>query len=200
MAGQISFSATWLQRLTGMKKTMIIGVGGAGCNMANTFRREAKSDSIKNATYVFADHRQPDIDYFQRVDNTTVYLNLYNIDLYNDLPDDFFRDIETVYLLAGLGGHTGTAWTPVIAQFAKFRDVKSVSAIVTTPFNFEGEKHMAHALDGLSKIKELHLDLVIALNNEKLAKQYANINFANAFDYANKAVLAAIDENIKSER
>ena len=50
------------------------------------------------------------------------------------------------------------------------------------------------------KIKELHLDLAIALNNEKLAKQYANINFANAFDYADKAVLAAIDENIKSER
>ncbi len=200
MAGQISFSVTWLQRLTGMKKIMIIGVGGAGCNMANTFRREAKSDSIINATYVFADHRQPDIDYFQRVDDTTVYLNLYNIDLYNDLPEDFFKDVEKVYVLAGLGGHTGTAWTPVIAQFAKFSDVKYVSAIVTTPFVFEGEKHMAHALDGLSKIKELHLDLAIALNNEKLAKQYANINFANAFDYADKAVLAAIDENIKSER
>ena len=179
---------------------MIIGVGGAGCNMANTFRREAKSDSIKNSIYVFADQRQPDIDYFQRVDDTTVYLNLYNIDLYNDLPEDFFKDVEKVYVLAGLGGHTGTAWAPVLAQFAKFRDVKSVSAIVTTPFDFEGEKHMVHALDGLSKIKELHLDLVIALNNEKLAKQYANINFANAFDYADNAVLAAIEENIKSER
>ena len=177
-----------------MKKTMIIGVGGAGCNMANTFRREAKSDSIKNATYVFADHRQPDIDYFKRVDDTTVYLNLYNIDLYNDLPEDFFKDVETVYVLAGLGGHTGTVWTPVIAQFVKFRNVKSVSSIVTTPFDFEGEKLMAHALDGLTKIKDLNLDLVIALNNEKLAKQYANINFSNAFDYADKAVLAAIEE------
>ena len=99
MAGQISFSVTWLQRLTGMKKIMIIGVGGAGCNMANTFRREAKSDSIINATYVFADHRQPDIDYFQRVDDTTVYLNLYNIDLYNDLPEDFFKDVERFMFL-----------------------------------------------------------------------------------------------------
>ena len=179
---------------------MIIGVGGAGCNMANTFRLETKSDSIKNATYVFADHRQLDIDYFKRIDDTTVYLNLYNIDLYNDLPEDFFIDVEKVYVLAGLGGHTGTVWTPILAQFAKFRDVKSVSAIVTTPFNFEGEKLRAHALDGLSKIKDLNLDLVIALNNEKIAKQYANINFANAFDYADKAVLAAIDENIKFER
>lgn len=183
-----------------MKKTMIIGVGGAGCNMANTFRREAKSDSIKNATYVFADHRQPDIDFFQRVDDTTVYLNLYNIDLYNDLPEDFFKDVEKVYVLAGLGGHTGTLWTPIIVQFVKFTNVKYVSAIVTTPFDFEGEKLIAYALDELSKMKELHLDLVIALNNEKLARQYANINLANAFDYADKAVLAAIDENINSER
>lgn len=179
---------------------MIIGVGGAGCNMANTFRREAKFDSIKNATYVFADHRQTDIDYFKRIDDATVYLNLYNIDLYNDLPEDFFKDVEKVYVLAGLGGHTGTAWTPILAQFAKFRDVKFVSVVVTTPFIFEGERHMAHALEGLKKIKDLNIDLVIALNNEKLAKQYANINFTNAFDYADKAVLAAIEENFKSER
>lgn len=183
-----------------MKKTMIIGVGGAGCNMANTFRREAKSASIKNAIYVFADHRQPDIDYFKWADDSTAILNLYNIDLYNDLPEDFFKDMEKIYVLAGLGGNTGTAWAPVIVQFLKFRDVKSVSAIVTTPFVFEGEKYMSHALAGLQKIKELNLDLVIALNNEKLAGQYANLDVSNAFDYADKAVLAAIEENIKSKR
>lgn len=183
-----------------MKKTMIIGVGGAGCNMANTFRHEAKSEAIKNALYVLADQRTPDVDYFKREDDSIVLLNLYNIDLYNDLPEDFFKEVEKVYVLAGLGGNTGTAWAHIIAQFAKYRDVKYVSAIVTTPFIFEGEKHMAHAFEGLQKIKELNLDLVIALNNEKLAKQYANINVANAFDYADKAVLAAIEENIKSER
>ncbi|MCM1067484.1 MAG: hypothetical protein NC418_07930 [Muribaculaceae bacterium] len=183
-----------------MKKTMIIGVGGAGCNMANTFRREAKSDSIKNAIYVFADHRRPEIDYFEWADDFTAFLNLYNINLYNDLPDGFLKDVEKVYVLAGLGGQTGTAWTPVIARFAKFSDVKYVSAIVTTPFIFEGERHLAHALDGLTKIKDQNLDLVIALNNEKLAEQYANINFSNAFDYADKAVLAAIEENLRLKR
>ena len=121
-------------------------------------------------------------------------LRCLRLGILNDLPEDFFKDVETVYVLAGLGGHTGTVWTPVIAQFVKFRNVKSVSSIVTTPFDFEGEKLMAHALDGLTKIKDLNLDLVIALNNEKLAKQYANINFSNAFNYADKAVLAAIEE------
>ena len=182
-----------------MKKTMIIGVGGAGCNMANTFRREAKPAAIRNALHVLADQLTPDVDYFSWADDSTAILNMYNIDLYNDLPEDFFKEVEKVYVLAGLGGHTGTEWVPVIAHFAKYRDVKSVSAIVTTPFIFEGEKHMAHALEELQKIKEMNLDLVIALDNEKLAEQYANINVANAFDYADKAVLAAIEENIKSE-
>lgn len=180
-----------------MKKTMIIGVGGAGCNMADTFRREAKSEAIKNAIYVFAAHRQPDIDYIQWVDDTTVCLNLYNIDLYNDLPEDFFEDVEKVYVLAGLGGHTGTAWTPVIAQFAKFCDVKFVSAVVTTPFYFEGTKHMAHALEGLQKIKEQNLNLVIALNNEKLHEKYENMNFWDAFANADMAVLTAVEDSIE---
>lgn len=164
--------------------------------MANTFRNKAKSDSIKNAIYVFADHRQPDIDYYKLADDTTVFLNLYNIDLYNDMPEDFFEEVEKVYVLAGLGGHTGTAWAPIIAEFAKYyRDVKSVSAVVTTPFIFEGERHMAHALEGLARIKELNIDMVIALNNEKLSEQYVNINITNAFDYADIAVLNAIEES-----
>lgn len=179
---------------------MIIGVGGAGCNIANTFRRKAKSDSIKNAVYVFADTRQSDVDYFKRADDSTAILNLSNIDLYNDLPEDFFKDVEKIYVLAGLGGNTGTVWVPEIVKFVKLWDVKSVSAIVTTPFFFEGEKHMSHALEGLQKIKELNLDLVIALNNDMLAEQYANLDVSNAFDYADNAVLGAIEENIKSER
>ena len=54
---------------------------------------------------------------------------------------------------------------------------------------------MAHALEGLARIKALNIDMVIALNNEKLAEQYVNINITNAFDYADKAALNAIEES-----
>ncbi len=173
---------------------MIIGVGGGGCKMARALRRRAKTDSIKEAIYMFADHRQPDIDYFRLANDTTVFLNLYNIDLYNDLPEDFFEGVEKVYVLAGLGGRTGTAWTPVIAQFAKYiRDVKSVSAVVSTPFIFEGKRHMIRANEGAAKIKELNIDLIITINNEELSEKYKGLNFINAFDYADKAVLKAVE-------
>lgn len=58
---------------------------------------------------------------------------------------------------------------------------------------------MAHAFDGLSKIMELHLDLVIALNNEKLSEKYANLNLLNAFDFADMAVLNAVEDSFETK-
>ena len=38
-----------------MSKTMILAVGGAGCNMAETIMRVANAQWVKEATYLFAD-------------------------------------------------------------------------------------------------------------------------------------------------
>lgn len=58
---------------------------------------------------------------------------------------------------------------------------------------------MAHALDGLTKIKDLNFDLVIALNNEKLSEKYANLNLLNAFDFADMAVLNAVEDSFETK-
>ena len=38
-----------------MSKTMILAIGGAGCNMAETIMRVANAYWVKDATYLFAD-------------------------------------------------------------------------------------------------------------------------------------------------
>lgn len=38
-----------------MSKTMILAIGGAGCNMAETIMRVANAHWVKEATYLFAD-------------------------------------------------------------------------------------------------------------------------------------------------
>lgn len=38
-----------------MSKTMILAVGGAGCNIAETIMRVANAHWVKEATYLFAD-------------------------------------------------------------------------------------------------------------------------------------------------
>lgn len=172
-----------------MNGIMIIGVGGAGCNMAETFKREAKTGAIQQAQYVFADTKL--LDEHQKEDGRIF------LDLSHGIPTNFFDGIKKVYILAGMGFKTGTTYAPILAMDAKKSGVDYVSAIVTSPFLFEGERHVAYALDGLAKIKSLNLNLVIALDNERLHEQFANINVFNAFDYADKAVLSAIEDTIK---
>ena len=99
-----------------------------------------------------------------------------------------------------MGGKTGTSFTPTIAKQAKSAGVCFLAVALTTPFNFEGETHIGHALDGISQLKSLNLDLLLILDNEKLLYQYGNISVYNAFDYADKAVLRAVEESMGTGR
>ena len=56
-----------------------------------------------------------------------------------------------VFIVAGMGGGTGTGAAPVLAEVAKDLGILTV-AVVTKPFNFEGQKRMAFAEQGLSLI------------------------------------------------
>lgn len=181
-----------------MDKTMIIGVGGAGCNMADTFRRAAKSSDIQNAIYVYAKKRG-DKEIVSANDKNIIYLNPDKIAEPGDLEVDIFRDVTKVCVLAGLGGKTGTNWSPVIARLAKRRGIDYVVAVVTTPFSFEGEDRMKIASEGLKKIKASKIDLVITLNNDNLIEKFGNLDIFNAFDYADKAVLAAIEDSVYAQ-
>ncbi len=54
-----------------MNDVMIIGVGGAGCNMAEAFMRKAKTSELKNARYVFASMDPEALDKLQIDANKT---------------------------------------------------------------------------------------------------------------------------------
>jgi cell division protein FtsZ len=64
-----------------------------------------------------------------------------------------------------MGGGTGTGATPVIAKLAKEMGCLTV-AIVTTPFEFEGDERIAYAKDGIEKLRHC-TDALIEVDNEK---------------------------------
>lgn len=72
----------------------------------------------------------------------------------------------TVFILAGLGGGSGTGISPVVARVARETGA-SVFAFVTTPFDCEGSRRQAQALAGLHRLKTV-ADGVLCLPNEKL--------------------------------
>lgn len=75
-------------------------------------------------------------------------------------------DADIVFLMAGLGGGTGSGAVPSIAHALKERGVLCI-VIVTKPFLFEGKKRMAVAQQALELIKK-EADTVIVIPNQKL--------------------------------
>jgi len=79
---------------------------------------------------------------------------------------DHLRNAHIIFLIAGLGGGTGTGGTPVIAKIAKDLGALTIS-LVTTPFEFEGEERNKHAREGLENLLK-SVDTLIHISNQKL--------------------------------
>jgi cell division protein FtsZ len=75
---------------------------------------------------------------------------------------------QVVFLLAGLGGGTGTGASPVVARVAKECGALVLS-IVILPFECEGGRRMRQAQLGLVELKSA-ADSVICLPNQKVFK------------------------------
>jgi cell division protein FtsZ len=71
-----------------------------------------------------------------------------------------------VFIAAGMGGDTGTGAAPVIAEIASGRGSLTV-AVVTKPFEFELQKRMQVAVEGIGELNR-HVDALITIPNEKL--------------------------------
>ncbi|MBL9128495.1 MAG: hypothetical protein JNL97_12650, partial [Verrucomicrobiales bacterium] len=71
-----------------------------------------------------------------------------------------------VFILAGLGGGSGTGIAPVVARVAREAGA-SVFAFVTAPFECEGTRRQQQALVGLHRLKTV-ADGVLCLPNEKM--------------------------------
>jgi cell division protein FtsZ len=80
----------------------------------------------------------------------------------------FCAGADIVFILAGLGGGTGTGAAPVLAHMAR-ESGALVLAIVTLPFEFEGRRRQQQAQSGLDQLKSA-ADAVICLPNQKLFK------------------------------
>lgn len=71
-----------------------------------------------------------------------------------------------VFVTAGMGGGTGTGAGPVVAEVAKELGILTVG-VVTKPFEFEGNKRMRMAEEGIAELSK-HVHSLIVVLNEKL--------------------------------
>ena len=92
-------------------------------------------------------------------------------------------DCNMVFITAGMGGGTGTGAAPVIARAARERGILTVG-VVTKPFDFEGQRRMGQAEEGIEEMQS-YVDTLIVIPNQNLFR-LANerTTFADAFHMA----------------
>ena len=172
-----------------MSKIMILAVGGAGCNMAETIMRVANAHWVKEATYLFADSDMERLSELGKKGFETLNLQRES----DSFPTEKLKGVEKLYILAGLGGVTGSKFAEFAAKSALSDGVDNVALIVTLPFVFEGTVKMAKATESLKSLSDIPIKV---LNNEDLTERYPDINFINAFEYSDKEAVNAIESGL----
>ncbi|MBQ0805048.1 MAG: cell division protein FtsZ, partial [Sulfitobacter sp.] len=73
---------------------------------------------------------------------------------------DHLAGAHMCFITAGMGGGTGTGAAPIIAQAARELGVLTVG-VVTKPFQFEGNKRMRQAEEGVEALQKVVDTLII---------------------------------------
>ena len=102
------------------------------------------------------------------------------------------KGADMVFITAGMGGGTGTGSAPVVARIAKELGCLTV-AVVTTPFEFEGQVRMRQAQEGLKKLHE-QVDSLIVIPNEQLFKNIdKNLTVRESFKRADEILSQGVE-------
>ena len=80
--------------------------------------------------------------------------------------DAALADARLVFVVAGMGGGTGTGAAPVIASVAREHEALTIG-VVTLPFDFEEQRRTEQAEYGCQEL-QAHTDAVIVVPNQRL--------------------------------
>ena len=109
---------------------------------------------------------------------------------------------KMLFIVAGMGGGTGTGVAPVVAEIAKSitdDNAKSkihVGAVVTTPLSFEGARRKKVAEEGIQELKK-YVDSITIMDNNRLIK-YDNLSMSDAFKVFDDMVFETIKSMIET--
>jgi cell division protein FtsZ len=99
--------------------------------------------------------------------------------------------IRTLFIMAGMGGGTGTGAAPVIAKVAKDMGILTV-AIVTVPFESMEPLRVEAAYSGLRALREC-VDSLLVVKPEKLLELYSGLSAVEVFVKADEVFCSAVE-------
>lgn len=176
-------------------KIKVIGVGGGGGNVINYIARQglAGVELIAANTDIQDLNTVPDL--VEKVQLGAMKTRGLGAGMDPDVGsaaaqesvgdlEDRLRGADMVFLIACMGGGTGTGASPVIAEIAQEMGILTVG-VVTRPFSYEQETRTNIAQTGIRKLHGC-VDALITIPNDKLTNILGGeVLFWDAFNHIN---------------
>lgn len=106
--------------------------------------------------------------------------------------EDALRGFDVVFIIAGMGGGTGTGVSPVVVEVARKLNMITFM-IAINPFSFETARSRV-AKEGLRRIRQSGC-ISVVVENELLLKNRPDLTMEKAFQEANQGILNFIKDN-----
>ena len=106
-----------------------------------------------------------------------------------DNIEEAIKDAQMLFVIAGMGGGTGTGATPIILKKAREMGILTL-AIVTLPFDYEKQDKFENASLGIKDIQSC-ADSMIVIPNSRITETYEDLSFDDAFEKADTIVVNA---------
>ena len=173
----------------------VIGVGGAGTNALNYMYRQGITDVdfIICNTDAKSLELSPIPTKINLLGEEGVFIERHPeaakqmaIEKTDEIKEILSVNTSLLFIVAGMGGATGTGAAPEIARIAKeietgddYMPQITVVALVTTPFRFEGGKRREEAQQGLDELRK-YADAIMVIDDNKLLDD-EKLTFREAF-------------------
>lgn len=176
-------------------KIKIIGVGGAGTNAVDGLKLDDLGDVRLAAINTDAQALENSPIAEKLVIGRSVTRGLgaggeleigrAAVESDRDAIAQLIAGMDLIILVVGLGGGTGSAAAPVVAELAAKTDAL-VLAFATLPFSFEGARRKRIAEDSLGELRKLVHGLIPLPNDMLLQEGDENTSVLNAFSVADQ--------------
>jgi len=104
---------------------------------------------------------------------------------------ELLKGVDMIFITCGLGGGTGSAVAPVIAEISKNLGILTI-VVATTPFSFEGEQRKKIANQALRNLKRKADSLLVVSNDNLLKIIDEKTTVSNAFEMCDDILRQAI--------
>jgi cell division protein FtsZ len=177
----------------------VIGVGGAGCNAVNYMYRE----NVQGCSFIVCN--TDSVSLKESPVPVKIHIGRNSLgagtdpakgrDAAIEASDEIKKVVldsgtQMLFITAGMGGGTGTGASPIIAKMAKDEGILTV-AVVTIPFENEGQKALSRAIDGINELAK-NVDSLLIINNEKLYDFFGDHLIHEAFPKADEVLATAV--------